>query len=68
MLRFLLSRLHVLSSLVTLTNNLNLYATPAAIFTDLVAIAGNLTWNIGVISLPNADVVGTIVSNLSDCY
>jgi hypothetical protein len=45
-----------LSSLVTSTATIDLNSTPAAILTDFVEAAHTLTWNIGVINLPNVNL------------
>ena len=55
-----------LTSLVTTTANINLNTTPAVIFTALAAVDDTLTWDVGVINLPNANIdAGTIVSSVA---
>jgi len=45
-----------LTSLVTTTAAIDLNTTPAAILTNFAEAAHTLTWNIGVINLPNANL------------
>ncbi|MDB4067492.1 hypothetical protein N9525_06110 [Flavobacteriaceae bacterium] len=45
-----------LTSLVTTTANIDLNTTPAAFFTALKEVDHTLTWNVGVINIPNANI------------
>ena len=52
----------VLSSVGTVTNDLDLNDSPAATLTALVKVDGTLTWDIATINLPNAVIAGDIAS------
>jgi hypothetical protein len=52
-----------LTSLVTTTAVIDLNTTPAVIVTNLVEVDHNITWEVGAISLPNANLdAGSIIS------
>ena len=52
-----------LTSLVTTTAVIDLNTTPAVIATNLVEVDHNITWEVGAISLPNANLdAGSIIS------
>ena len=59
-----------LTSLVTTTANIDLNTTPAVIFTALAEVDDILTWDVGVINLPNANIdasaAGAIVSSAAN--
>ncbi|MDB4609441.1 hypothetical protein OAH13_04970, partial [Flavobacteriaceae bacterium] len=53
-----------LTSLVTVTNELDLNDVPTAVLTALVAVEDDLTWDVGVINIPNAAITsGDLLSS-----
>ncbi|MDO7591612.1 MAG: hypothetical protein MUQ79_04220 [Flavobacteriaceae bacterium] len=55
-----------LTSLVTTTAAIDLNTTPAAILTNFVEAAHTLTWNIGVINLPNVNLEVAMSTTATD--